>query len=64
MEIALLIHFSTSYARILLVGDNDASWSVDGLPRTVDIVLATDWIFQTVRPSLDDTPSTCSELSP
>ena len=43
---------------------NSASWSVDGLPRTVNIALAIDWIFQTVHLFLDGTLWTRSELSP
>ena len=55
---------STSCARILLEEDNDASWSADGLPRTLDIVPTTDWIVQIVRQSGDDTPWIRSVLSP
>ena len=53
-----------SCARILLGEDNDASWSADDLPKTLDIVPATDWIIQIVRRSEDDTPWIRSELSP
>ena len=64
MGIALLIRFTTSCARILLEEDNDASWSADGLPRTLDIVPTTDWIVQIVHRFLDDTPWTHSGLFP
>ena len=43
-----------SCVRILLGEDNDASWSADGLPRTLDIAPTTDWIIQIVRQFLDD----------
>ena len=64
MEIALLIHFSMSCVQIPPVEDGGASWSVDGLPRTIDIVPTIDWIFQIVCLSLDDMLWICSGLSP
>ena len=53
-----------SYAQILPVEDNGASWSADDLPRTVDIVPAIDLIFPIGRLSWDGMLWICSELSP
>ena len=45
-----------SYVQIPLVGDSGASWSADGLPRTLDTVLAIDWTVQIAHWFLDDMP--------
>ena len=64
MEIALLPRSSRSCARIWLEVGNDASLFVDGPPRNVSIVPATDLTFLIVRLFRDDKLWILSELSP
>ena len=64
MEIALSIHFSTSYVQIPPEVDNGASLFVGGPPRNVSIVLATSWISLIVHPFLGGTLWTHFGLSP
>ena len=53
-----------SCVRIPLVGDSDASWFIDGLPRTLDTVPAINWTILIAHWFLDDTPWTHSGLFP
>ena len=64
MEIALLPRFSRSCVQIRLEVDNDASLFVDGPPRSVGIVPATDSTFLIVHLFGGDKLWTHSKLSP
>ena len=56
MVFVLLIRYTTSCGRILRLEDSNASYPVDGLPRTEGIVPAIGSIVQIVHQSEDGRP--------